>query len=81
MAQKTFEKTMERLEQIVAELEAGEIPLEKALKKFEEGIKLSKFCSEMLDETEKKVMILLQNENGAITERPFQTGISGEDEN
>ena len=80
MAQKTFEKTMERLEEIVAELEAGDIPLEKALKKFEEGIKLAKFCSDKLDETEKKVMILLENRNGVIQEKPFDTDLNDEND-
>ena len=55
MAKKTFEKAMEQLEKIVADLEAGDIPLDKALQKFEEGMALSKYCAERLDETEKKV--------------------------
>jgi len=71
---------MERLEQIIAELETGEITLEKALKKFEEGINLSKFCSKKLDETEKKVMILLKSENGVITEKTFDPGLSDKDD-
>ncbi|VEN74452.1 exonuclease VII small subunit [Candidatus Desulfarcum epimagneticum] len=74
MAQKTFEKSMERLEQIVAELENGDIPLEKALKKFEEGVKLSKFCSQKLDETEQKVTALLKDEAGGVSEKPFGPG-------
>ena len=54
MAKRTFEQSMKQLEQIVQELESGDLPLEKAIKKFEEGIQLSKSCSKMLDETEKK---------------------------
>ena len=69
---------MERLEQIVAELENGDIPLEKALKKFEEGVKLSKFCSQKLDETEQKVMTLLKNEEGDVSEKPFGPGPDGD---
>jgi len=73
MAQKTFEQSMKQLEQIVQELEDGDLPLEKALKKFEEGMKLTKLCSEKLDETEKKVSVLLENSEGRIAERPFMS--------
>ena len=71
MAQKTFEQSMKQLEQIVQELEDGDLPLEKAIKKFEEGIKLTKLCSEKLDETEKKISILLKNAEGQMIEKPF----------
>ena len=67
----TFEKAMTTLEKIVEELEGGELPLDKSLKKFEEGIQLSRFCSEQLDETEKKVTLLMQNEKGEVVEKPF----------
>jgi len=73
MAQKTFEQSIKQLEQIVQELEDGDLHLEKALKKFEEGMKLTKLCSEKLDETEKKVSILLKNSEGRIAERPFMS--------
>jgi len=62
---------MKLLERIVQELEDGDLPLEKAIKKFEEGIKLTKLCSEKLDETEKKISILLKNSEGQMTEKPF----------
>lgn len=71
MAKMTFEKALEKLEQIVQEMESGQLPLENALKKFEEGIKLSQFCSEMLDETEKKVSLLMEKSDGTINEVPF----------
>ena len=71
MAQKTFEQSMKQLERIVQELEDGELPLEKAIKKFEEGIKLTKLCSEKLDETEKKISILLKDSEDQIAEKPF----------
>jgi len=72
MVQKTFEESLKQLERIVQELEDGDLPLEKALKKFEEGIKLTKFCSQKLDETEKKISILLKNAQGQIVEKPFK---------
>ena len=71
MSKQTFEQAMKKLEQIVQELERGDQPLEKALKKFEEGVQLSKFCSEKLDETEKRVTILLQDQKGNLFEKPF----------
>jgi exodeoxyribonuclease VII small subunit len=72
MAQKTFEQSMKQLEKIVQELEDGDLPLEKALKKFEEGMKLTRFCSAKLDETEKKVSILLKNTDGQMVAEPFR---------
>ncbi len=71
MAKISFEKSLKQLEQIVRELESGNLPLEKAMKKFEEGVKLSKYCSEKLDETEKKISVLLRDNKGDITEEPF----------
>jgi len=67
----TFEKAMKQLEQIVLELESGDSPLDKALQKFEEGIQLARFCSEKLDETEKKVTMLIQDQNGETVDGPF----------
>jgi exodeoxyribonuclease VII small subunit len=71
MAQKTFEQSMKQLERIVQELEDGDLPLEKAIKKFEEGIKLTKLCSEKLDETEKKISVLLKNSERQMAEKPL----------
>ena len=71
MAKKTFEQAMKQLEHIVQELESGDLPLEKALKKFEEGIQLSKFCTAKLDETEKRIAVLMRDSQGKITEMPF----------
>ena len=71
MAKKTFEQALKQLEQIVNELESGDIPLEKAIKKFEEGIALSKFCAEKLDESEKRVTMLTQDAAGNVSDLPF----------
>jgi exodeoxyribonuclease VII small subunit len=72
MAKKTFEMAMKQLEQIVQELEAGDMPLEKAIKKFEEGIKVSKYCSEKLDESEKRITLLMRDSDGNnASEIPF----------
>ena len=72
MAKQTFESAMKQLEQIAQELEAGELSLELAMKKFEEGIQLSRFCTKKLDETERRVTILLQDSDGPIQEVPFE---------
>jgi len=77
MAKLTFENAMKRLERIVEELETGELGLDEALKKFEEGIKLSRFCTKKLDESEKKVSLLLRDETGDVHEEPF-SGENGE---
>lgn len=71
MTKKNFEQALKELEKIVEELEGGELPLEKALKKFEEGIKLSNFCSKTLDETEAKITMLVKSPEGVVTEVPF----------
>ena len=71
MAKVTFEAAMKQLEQIVQELESGNLSLEDSIKKFEEGIKLSKFCSSKLDETEKKITLLLKDQDGNVIEKPF----------
>ena len=72
MAKKNFELSLEQLGKIVSELESGDLTLEDSIKKFEEGIKLSKLCSRMLDETEKRILMLIQDNEGNITEVPFQ---------
>ena len=71
MAKKTFELAMKHLEQIVQDLESGDMPLEKAIKKFEEGIQLSKYCTEKLDESEKRITILMQDGAGNVSDIPF----------
>jgi len=71
MAKKTFEQSMKQLEQIVQDLESGDLALEKAIKKFEEGIQLTKFCAKKLDETEKKITLLVEDEQGNVAESPF----------
>ncbi len=64
MAALKFEDAMARLESIVSELEKGDLPLDESLNIFEEGIRLSKSCLKMLDDTERKVEILVQEKEG-----------------
>jgi exodeoxyribonuclease VII small subunit len=63
-----LEKSLADLENLVEELESGDLPLEKAMKKFEEGIKLTRGCQTALKEAEQKVEILLKSAGGANLE-------------
>ena len=71
MSNLKFEEALSRLEEIVKALEKGDLPLERSLQIFEEGVKLSKTCLKMLDEAEKKVEILLTDKDGKKQARPF----------
>jgi exodeoxyribonuclease VII small subunit len=59
-----LEKSLANLEELVEELESGDLPLETAMKKFEEGIKLTRGCQAALKEAEQKVQILLKSAGG-----------------
>ncbi len=71
MAKEKFEDTLHKLEKIVSRLEEGDLPLEESLKLFEEGIRLSRFCEQKLDEAEKRVEILLKDKEGVPKPQPF----------
>lgn len=65
MAKKlTFEQSMARLEEIVAALEKGEVPLEESLKLFQEGTRLIGGCEKTLEQAQQQLKILLQREEG-----------------
>ncbi len=78
MAKKTFESALAKLEQITTELEAGELGLEKSLKKFDEGVGLIAYCNEKLEEARNQVE-LLQKKNGTLSAEPFTEDTSTED--
>ena len=65
-----FEEAMQELEDIANQLEKGDLTLDESVKKFEEGIKLSKECSKILEDSEKRINILINN-NGNISEENF----------
>ncbi|MEW6188386.1 MAG: exodeoxyribonuclease VII small subunit [Thermodesulfobacteriota bacterium] len=71
MSKERFEDTFRKLETIVQKMENGDLSLEDSLKLFEEGMRLSRLCSEKLNEIQKKVEILVKTEDGGITSRPF----------
>ena len=68
----TFESAIQRLEKIVADMEAAELPLEDVLKKYEEGTRLVRFCNQKLDEAEKKIEILTKKTDGSVALGPFE---------
>ena len=63
-----FEENMEKLEKIVQDLENGDLNLEASIKRFEEGMELSKKCNEILEEAEKKITILIKQDDTVIEE-------------
>ena len=67
-----FEDAIKKLEEIATDLESGKKDLDESVQIFEEGMKLSKACAKMLEEAEKKITILIQNED-EIEEKDFQT--------
>ena len=68
----TFETAMARLEKIVSELESGRVSLDESLKLYEEGIALVRFCSNILDNAEKKIKIVKSDSNGTLSEEEFE---------
>ena len=72
MKEESFENKMQELEQIVTELETGNLNLDESVKNFEKGMKIAKDCSKMLEETEKRITVLL-NDDGEIEEENFKT--------
>ena len=68
-----FEKALADLEQIVEALEGGELTLDEALKKYEDGVKLTRACQSKLQEAEKKIEILTRSLSGELKPVPFET--------
>jgi exodeoxyribonuclease VII small subunit len=73
---KTFETSLEELERIVRELEQGELTLEKSLDLFEQGVKLSRECQDRLTQAERRIEILMRDNQGRATVRPFDDELS-----
>ncbi len=66
-----FEGSLKRLEALVSEMEKGDLPIEEALKSFEEGISLTRECQKILQEAEQKV-VMLTEQSGELVEQPFK---------
>jgi exodeoxyribonuclease VII small subunit len=67
----TFETSLKELEKIVRRLENGDLPLEESLKLFEDGVKLARECQERLNQAERRIEILLKDENGNPALQPI----------
>ena len=72
MEEENFEKSMEELENIIKELEKGNLSLDDTVKKFEDGMKKAQNCNSMLEKAEKKISIILEK-NGKLEEKNFET--------
>ena len=70
--EQSFESSLEELEQIVRQLEGGDLPLDRSLELFEQGVRLSRECQKRLDEAERKVEILVRGSDGSYKPVPFE---------
>ena len=73
---KSFEASLEALEEIVHQLEGGDLPLEKSLELFEDGIRLSRQCQDRLNQAERRIEVLLRDNQGRPAVSPFEKVIS-----
>ena len=70
---KTFEQSLDELEKIVKQLEDGDLPLEKSLELFENGVKLSRDCRERLANAERRIEVLMKDSNGNFSVESIET--------
>ncbi len=75
MTEMTFEEAMRKIEEIVASLEKGNLPLEESLDKFEEAIKLARFCHAKLESAKKRIEKLVRTEDGELRIEPLEEEI------
>ena len=68
----SFETQLASLERIVRELERGDLPLERSLELFEQGVRLSRECQERLNEAERRIEVLLRAPDGSTLASPFE---------
>jgi exodeoxyribonuclease VII small subunit len=78
--QPSFEDLMERLEEIAAELESGELGLQKAIERYEEGVRCYGECHRILTSAEKKVEILTRTQEGTLEAKPFEEAAEPDEE-
>lgn len=71
-SEKKFETALEDLEQVVEQLESGDLALEDSLAAFEKGVGLAKFCNQKLNEVEKKVELLIKDKEGKLQLKAFE---------
>jgi exodeoxyribonuclease VII small subunit len=71
MQEPTFEGSLKRLEEIVSQLEENKLALDQSLEIFEEGVKLVRFCTNRLDAAERRIELLLADQDGRLRAEPF----------
>jgi exodeoxyribonuclease VII small subunit len=75
MAELKFEDALRKLEAMVGNLESGELNLDEAIKKYEEGMSLSNYCYKKLHEIQKKVEVLVKDSSGKLTAKEFDAAV------
>jgi exodeoxyribonuclease VII small subunit len=78
MAEIKFEEALKKLEKIIDEMEKGDLSLDEALKKYQEGLELSRACSQRLENAKKKIDVLTKNKKGDFELKPLDEGEIGE---
>ncbi len=68
----SFEQSVLELEQVVAKMEKGDLPLEEAMSLFNKGISLTAFCSKKLNEAEREIAMLIEKKDGGYEEKPLE---------
>jgi len=71
MVEIKFEEALKKLEKIVEDLEKGDLSLDEALKKYQEGLELSRLCSQRLESAKKKIDVLIRNKKGEFELKPL----------
>jgi exodeoxyribonuclease VII small subunit len=74
MAEMKFEDALKKLEKIIEEMEQGDLSLDEALKKYQEGLELSRVCSQRLENAKKKIDVLTKNKKGDFELKPLSEG-------
>jgi len=72
MVEQKFEDALEKLEKIVSDLESGNLNLDDAIKKYEEGMKLAGVCAKKLEDTKKRIEVLVKDSSGRISAKDFK---------
>ena len=72
MAEQKFEDALGQLEEIVVDLESGNLNLDDAIKKYEEGMKLAGLCAKKLQDTKKRIEVLVKDSSGKLSARDFK---------
>lgn len=73
--EETFEEAMKQMEEIVQRLESGDLPLEDSLKLYEDGVRLTRVCSSRLQTAEKRIEVLMKNEQDEVVSEPLETDL------